>query len=198
MTIVRAKEAQKPPEKMNWRHCSIRIREIAKRAYFSIRSYPSSHFQAIEWVRNDSKSRTLGSSCLEAKRRQASFIHLWRTASSAKVMGFWCHLYGWWRVDSLLQNKKTKARGLPGQASTSLARPKIFLYKGFVVNLFEPGQWYLLWAVEIERNHQLGILSNSVDVLEPKNAQKVATIHADARKRDSTAWQRPAWHCQTH
>ena len=56
----------------------------AKRACFSIRSYPPSHFQAIACVGNDSKTKNLGSLWFEVKGRWASFFRLWTTASAAK------------------------------------------------------------------------------------------------------------------
>ena len=56
---------------------------------------------------------------------------------------------------------------------------------------------YLLWAVETERNHHWGTVSNAIDAFEPSTVPKTATIWAEARKSDFTAWQRSASRCQT-
>ena len=49
---------------------------------------------------------------------------------------------------------------------------------------------YLLWAIETERNHHRGTVSNAIDAFEPRTARKTDTIRLEARKSDSTAWQR--------
>ena len=56
---------------------------------------------------------------------------------------------------------------------------------------------YLLWADENERNHHWGTVSNAIDVFVPSTAWKTATIRAEARKSDTTAWQPSASLCQT-
>ena len=43
----------------------------------------------------------------------------------------------------------------------------------------------------------LGTVSNAIDEFEPSTARKTATIQAEARKSDSTAWQRLASRYQT-
>ena len=88
----------------------------ARRACFSIRSYPPSHFQAIECVGNDSKTRNLDSLWFEAKGRWASFFRLWTTASAAKKEGFSSsHRDGWWKMNSLQQPKEKKVMGTARQ-----------------------------------------------------------------------------------
>ena len=56
---------------------------------------------------------------------------------------------------------------------------------------------YLLWAVETERNHHWETVSNAIDTFEPGTARKMATMRAEERKSDSTAWERSALRCQT-
>ena len=140
LTTARMKEGQKPSKMLNWRHCIdvlaifssnkkplIKEEEVeeeeggiarwgfapkARRAYFSIRSYPPSHFQTIICVGNDSKTRNLGSLWFEAKGRWASFVRMWTTASAVKKEGFSSlHRDGWWKMDSLHQPKKEKVMG---------------------------------------------------------------------------------------
>ena len=84
----------------------------ARIAYFSIRSYPPSHFQAIACVGNDLKTRNLGSLWFEAKGRWASFFRPWTTASEAKKEGFSSSQRDrWWKMDWLQQPKEKKVMG---------------------------------------------------------------------------------------
>ena len=62
----------------------------ARRAYFSIRSYPPSHFQAIACVRNDSKTRNLSSSWFEAKEKRKGFFH--RIVTGSRCEGYAVYL----------------------------------------------------------------------------------------------------------
>ena len=75
----------------------------ARRACFSIRSYPPRYFKAmVACVGNDSKIRDLGSLWFEAKGRWASLFRLWTTASAAKKEGLSLLRHdGWWKMDSL-------------------------------------------------------------------------------------------------
>ena len=135
----------------------------ARRACFSIRSYPTSHFQVIACVGNDSKTRKLGSLWFEAKGRQASFFRLWTTASAAKKEGFFSsYRDGWWKIDLLQQPKEKKVMGTARSYFYVVGSAEYSRCEGYAVYLVGPGRCYLLWAAETERNHHWGTVSNAI------------------------------------
>ena len=104
----------------------------ARRACFSIRSYPPSHFQAIACVGNDLKTRNSGSLWFEAKGRRASFFACEQLLQRQKKEGFFSsHRDGCWRMDSLQQPKEKKVMGTARSCFyvASSARPNIHAAK---------------------------------------------------------------------
>ena len=162
---------QKPSKTSNWRHCSIG---------------------------DDSKTRNLGSLWFEVKGRWASSFLLWTTASAAIKEGFSSsYRDGWWRMDSLQQPKENKVMGTAQSCFYVIGSAEYSRCEGYAVYLGRPGPRYLLWAVETERNHHWGMVSTIINAFEPRTVRKTATIRAEARKSDSTAWQRSNSRCQT-
>jgi len=163
----------------------------ARRACFSIRSYPPSHFQAIACVGNDSKARNLGSLWFEVKGYWASFFRQWTTAPAAKKEGFSSsHRDRWWKMDSLQQSKEKKVIGTARSRFYVVGSAKYSRCKGYAVYLVGSGRCCLLWAVETETitgersRPQLMRLSRALREKRPQYEQrheKVILQHDNAR-----------------
>ena len=92
----------------------------ARRACFSIRSYPPSHFLVISCVGNNSKTREVERRFFACERllqrqKRKGFLHRIVTGDEK-----WIH-YG--------NPKRRKSWGLPSHASTSSVRPNIHAAK---------------------------------------------------------------------
>ena len=75
-------------------------------------------------------------------------------------------------MDSLQQHKEKKVMGTARLCFYVVGSAEYSRCEGYAVYLVGPGRCYLLWAVETERNHHYGTVSNAIDAFEPSTAQK--------------------------
>ena len=94
---------------------------------------------------------------------------MWTTASSAKKRFSSLHRDAWWKMDSLQQPKEKKFIGTARSCLYVVGSAEYSRCEGYAVCLVGSGRCYLLCA----------------------------TLRAEARKSDSTAWQRSVSRCQT-
>ncbi|GJQ74220.1 hypothetical protein Trydic_g19127 [Trypoxylus dichotomus] len=77
--------------------------------------------------------------------------------------------------------KEKKIMGTPQLCVCVVGSAEYSRCEGHAVYLVEPGR------CETERNHHWGMVSTSIDTIEPSIARKTVIIRAEVRKSDSTA-----------